>query len=58
MGWACGTYGKEEKSIVSSCRKLKERHLGVNCRIIFKWILKKLDGMAWPGFISHDRYKG
>jgi hypothetical protein len=44
MGRVRGTYGKDHLE-----------DLGVDGRIIIKYILTKLNGMPWNGFICQDR---
>ena len=43
--------GRTETHRLFCFRKMKERGRGADGRIIFKWILKKQDGMAWTGFV-------
>jgi hypothetical protein len=54
MGWACNTYGGEERRILGySWGDLRERdHLedsGVDGRIILRWIFRKWDVGVWTG---------
>jgi hypothetical protein len=54
MGWACGTYGSQERSIQGFCRgDIRERDhledLDVDGRIILSLIFKKWDTETWTG---------
>jgi hypothetical protein len=46
--WACGTHGKTENCTNLQNEDLKQKdnfeESGVDCRIIFKWMLQKLGG--------------
>jgi hypothetical protein len=54
MGWACGTYGRQERCVQGFGGKAREREhfedLGVDRRLILKWLLREWD--EWTGFIS------
>jgi hypothetical protein len=45
VGWACGTYGREEKCMQVLVGKFRGRehleNLSIGGKIIVKWILKK-----------------
>jgi len=51
MGWACGTYGRQERCIQGFGRETEGRNhledLRVDGRIILKWFLEKCDGEVW-----------
>jgi hypothetical protein len=55
MGGAQGTYRRQERCIQGFSGKMRERghlkYLGVDERIILKWILKKWNENAWTGLI-------
>jgi hypothetical protein len=60
MGGACGTYGRQERYInrvfvVDRRERDHLKDLGVDGRMILKWIFRKLDG-AWTGIhLAEDR---
>ena len=54
MGGECGTYGLEERCILSFGGETKERNhledLGLNGMVVLKWIFKMWDeGVDWIG---------
>jgi len=54
--WVCSTHEGKERYIQDfGGEELRERDhlgdLGVDVRIILKWISKKVDGLAWTGLI-------
>jgi hypothetical protein len=59
MGGVCSTYGGEERrgEVHTGCcwGNLRERHyledLGLDRRIILRWIFRKCEGGAWIGLI-------
>jgi hypothetical protein len=57
MDWTCNTYGRQREMYAKSCSENMQRivhlvYLGVDKRIILKYILKKSDGRVQTGFIS------
>jgi len=58
MGGACGTYGGEDRRIQGfRWGNLRERHyledIGVNGRIILRWMLRQWNLGAWTGSSWH-----
>jgi hypothetical protein len=56
MGGACSTYGRRGKMHTELCwgglrKKDHLEHLGLDVRIILKWIFKKWSGEAWTRWI-------
>jgi hypothetical protein len=55
MGGACSTHGGNETCIQDFVEKREGRrpfeHLGVDCKIILKWVLGKWGRDMWTGFI-------
>jgi hypothetical protein len=53
MGGASGTYGRGEVHTGFSCGDFRKRAhfkcMGVDGRIIIKWIFQKSDGEPWTG---------
>jgi hypothetical protein len=50
----CDTDGREEKcftTIVEKCEETKLERVGVDGKIISKWVLKKQGRGVWIGFI-------
>jgi hypothetical protein len=62
MGGACGAYGRQERCRVFWWGNLKERNpledLGVDGRVVLKWISKKWGGQAWSGFMGRKTGTG
>jgi len=52
---ACGMYGRKERCIQGFSGEMRERNqledLGIDGRIILKWMLRKWGGGLWTGLI-------
>jgi hypothetical protein len=61
MGGACGTYEGEEKCTDGSGGKTSRgkknlfEDLGIDNRVILKWISNRKDARGWTGDLAHDR---
>jgi hypothetical protein len=55
MGRACSTYGERRGVYRVLVGNLRKRHhleeLGVDGRIVLRWIFRMWDGRAWTGLI-------
>jgi hypothetical protein len=51
MGETCGTYGGQEFWWGDLMKRDQLEDLGIDGRIILRWIFKKWDGKAWNGLV-------